>query len=110
MYKVRRIKFVNHPVLNNMEFDFTGTDGKAVDTVIFAGENGCGKSILINELYRAVSGQSPASNITEYEIDGKVYIIKTIRKMQTRGQFNNLTLKEIITVSNYLHLPRFFQM
>lgn len=63
MYKVRKIKFVDHPVLKNMEFDFTGKDGKAVDTVIIAGENGCGKSTLLNELYKVVAGQSPESNI-----------------------------------------------
>lgn len=80
MYKVRKIKFVDHPVLKNMEFDFTGKDGKAVDTVIIAGENGCGKSTLLNELYKVVAGQSPESNITEYEIDGEIYIVEVIRE------------------------------
>lgn len=43
MYKVRKIQFIEHPILKNMEFNFVGRDGKTVDTVIFAGENGCGK-------------------------------------------------------------------
>ena len=43
MYKVRKIKFIDHPILKNMELDFVGMDGEAVDTVIFAGENGCGR-------------------------------------------------------------------
>jgi hypothetical protein len=30
MYKVRKIKFIDHPVLKNMEFDFTGRNGEAV--------------------------------------------------------------------------------
>lgn len=80
MYKIRKIKFVNHPVLKNMEFDFTGKDGKAVNTVIIAGENGCGKSTLINELYKAVTGNRPTTNITEYEIDDNIYIVETTRE------------------------------
>lgn len=76
MYKVRKIKFINHPILKNLEFNFVGMDGKAVDTVIFAGENGCGKSIIINELYKVVAGKQPVSNITEYEIDGEIYTVQ----------------------------------
>lgn len=79
MYKVRKIKFINHPVLKDLEFDFTGSDGKSVDTVILAGENGCGKSTLINELYKVVAGQMPPSNRTEYEVDGKIYTVEIIR-------------------------------
>lgn len=79
MYKVRKIKFIDHPILKNMEFNFVGMDGKAVDTVIFAGENGCGKSTIIDELYKVVSGQMPVSNITEYEVDGEIYTVQIIR-------------------------------
>lgn len=80
MYKVRKIKFFDHPILKNMEFSFVGMDGKAVDTVIFAGENGCGKSTIIDELYNAVAGQTPASNITEYEVDGEIYTVRITRE------------------------------
>lgn len=54
MYKVRKIQFIEHPILKNMEFNFVGRDGKTVDTVIFADENGCGKSVIIDELYQIV--------------------------------------------------------
>ncbi len=62
-----------------MEFDFTGRNGEAVDMVIFAGENGCGKSTIINELYKIVSGLSPESNITEYEVDGEIFNVQIDR-------------------------------
>lgn len=80
MYKVRKIKFIDHPILKNMEFSFVGMNGKAVDTVFFAGENGCGKSTIIDELYKVVAGQMPVSNITEYEVDGEIYSIQIIRE------------------------------
>lgn len=50
--KFRKITFKNHPILGNLSFDFTDKDGRTVDTIIIAGENGCGKSVLLNELYQ----------------------------------------------------------
>ena len=55
MYKIRRVKFDNHPILKNLELDFCDNNDKAVDTVILAGENGCGKSAIINALYDIAS-------------------------------------------------------
>lgn len=46
MYKIRNIKFQEHPILKNLELDFCGKDGKALDTIIFAGENGTEKAQL----------------------------------------------------------------
>ena len=52
MIKIRKIAFKDHPVLGDLALDFCGRDGKAVDTVIFAGENGTGKSTILNNLFR----------------------------------------------------------
>ena len=49
--KFRNITFENHPILGNCQFDFTNIDGSTVDTIIIAGENGCGKTVLLNELF-----------------------------------------------------------
>lgn len=48
--KYRKITFKNHPVLGNVCFDFTNAQGRTVDTIIIAGENGCGKSLLLSFL------------------------------------------------------------
>ena len=47
MIRVRKIKLSNHPVLGNLELDFTDSSNQAVDTVIIAGNNGIGKSSLV---------------------------------------------------------------
>ncbi|MBD5115565.1 MAG: AAA family ATPase [Ruminococcaceae bacterium] len=51
MYKIKKITFIDHPILKNLSLDFCDMEGNAVDTVIIAGENGTGKSTLLSELY-----------------------------------------------------------
>lgn len=55
MYRIKSIQFKDHPILKNLTVDFCDSQGEAVDTVIIAGENGTGKSTLINELYKVAS-------------------------------------------------------
>ena len=45
----------HHPVLGNLELDFTDSSNKAVDTVIIAGNNGIGKSSLVELLYQIMA-------------------------------------------------------
>lgn len=76
MYKVRKIQFQNHPILNNLELDFCGKDGNAVDTVIFAGENGTGKSTILNALYEVASHRIEHPMLVEFEQDGEVFTLQ----------------------------------
>ena len=48
--KFRKVTFTNNPILGSVCFDFTDASGKTVDTIILAGENGCGKSYLLSFL------------------------------------------------------------
>lgn len=49
--KIRKISFINHPILSNLELDFVDKAGKAVNTIILAGENGVGKSLILRSLF-----------------------------------------------------------
>ncbi len=49
--KIRKIKFEDHQILGNLELDFTNGNGKTVDTIILAGENGCGKTQILEAIY-----------------------------------------------------------
>ena len=37
MYRIRKIKFENHPILKNLELNFCDLNGKVMETIIFAG-------------------------------------------------------------------------
>jgi predicted ATPase len=53
--KIRKIKFNNHRVLNDLALDFVDpvTD-EPFDTIILAGENGCGKTVILEEIYSTI--------------------------------------------------------
>lgn len=71
MFKIRKIKFENHPILRNLELNFCGLDGNAIDTIIFAGANGTGKSTILNELYNIASHKVNIPMKVEFENDDK---------------------------------------
>lgn len=80
MYKIRKIKFINHPILKNLQLDFCDSSGKAIDTIILAGENGTGKSTILNELYNIAAHNVKYPCIVEFEKNGKIFTINYIIK------------------------------
>lgn len=48
--KILSIEFQNHSILGNLKLDFTDKKGNPVDTIILAGENGCGKTTILEEI------------------------------------------------------------
>lgn len=76
MYKIRKIIFKNHPILKNLSLNFCGRNGRAVDTVILAGENGNGKSTIINELFGNISKQKVNSMTVEFETEKEIFRVE----------------------------------
>ena len=71
MPKIKAVKFIDHPVLGNLELNFCDASGNAADTVIFAGENGVGKSTVLQELYNITSGQMKNEAFLEISLDNE---------------------------------------
>lgn len=88
MYKIRKIKFDNHPILKNLELDFCDKDGRAFETIILAGENGTGKSTIINSLYEISSHSVTYPLQVEIEKDGNIFNISYyLRKMLNNEKY-----------------------
>lgn len=62
--KIKSLSFVNSSIIGDLVLDFTGDGGNVIDNIIIAGENGTGKSTILNAIYEfsMVSLQNTASN------------------------------------------------
>ncbi|MBX4263015.1 AAA family ATPase [Clostridium estertheticum] len=48
--KLKKIKFNNHQILNDLEVDFCDGNGIPLDTIVIIGENGTGKTTLLKSV------------------------------------------------------------
>ncbi|MCI1735273.1 MAG: ATP-binding protein [Bacilli bacterium] len=55
---IRTISWDSHPILGNLSLCFNKTDGSTYDTIIFAGENGAGKTTVLESLSNFLRGGS----------------------------------------------------
>ncbi len=93
MTKIRKITFIDHPVLGNLTLDFCDVNGNAVDTVIFAGENGSGKSTILSTIYSVTSMESVYSKYELIlELETEIGIITyTIKKTESNSWISNFS-------------------
>lgn len=73
---LRKVKWNNHYSLGNLELDFTKPDGSEYNTIILAGENGTGKTTILETLsaYLNMMTTYPFTYI-EYSVDEGNYTI-----------------------------------
>lgn len=86
MFKIRKVEFINHPILGDLTLDFCDASGHAVDTVIFAGENGVGKSTILNALYSLTSNNLNFEANVEFERQDQAVTLKFYWKQLYNGQ------------------------
>ncbi len=89
--KIRKINFENHPTLGTIYLDFTDKHGKTVETIIIAGENGTGKSLLLNTIFEL-------SNLT----------LQSIKRDEKRTFEIELLDREIAVFKESENYKRFF--
>lgn len=71
---IKKVKWDNHPVLGNLELDFTLADGSIAKTIILAGENGSGKTTILENLNEFLTmGGLKSIEYIEYEEEGTLY-------------------------------------
>ena len=71
--KIAKIKWKGHPILGDLELDFTNKKGIPYDTIIFAGENGTGKTTVLTSISDFLNGYSIDFEYIEYQIDNEIY-------------------------------------
>lgn len=50
--KIKQVKFNNHKVLGDLEVDFTDESGGPMDTIVFIGDNGTGKTQVLETIVK----------------------------------------------------------
>lgn len=86
MIKIKSIKFYNHKIFGNQVFDFTIDGTTPVNNIIFAGENGSGKTKILEEL-NFISGLNFYVNYPIYS--NKTHEIRLDISTEGYCDFNN---------------------
>lgn len=93
--KLTKVKWFNHPILGNLELDFTNPTGNACDTIVIAGENGLGKTTILETIYQFLrEGTITPFEYVEYEADGNRYKATPLPDSTVNEYFN---LEEVTT-------------
>ncbi len=73
--KINKIKWKDHPVLGDLELDFSNLDTSTpYNTILFAGENGTGKTTILETLSTFLNKRSfEYFEFIEYVIDNRLY-------------------------------------
>ena len=99
MIKLRKMEFDNHPVLGDLKLDFCDNNNNAVDTIILAGENGVGKTIVLDSIYD-LSQLSGFNNnyikMLEFEKDETIHTLSFSREIESARFFTSENGKSIL--------------
>ena len=111
--KIRKIEFINHPILGSIIFDFTDKDGKTVDTIIIAGENGVGKTVLLDTLFNnnPISLHRDLSGEIKQEIELSNMEIEILSQGEQSKQLfsNGVRSSTIYTHQQFQHIDNWNQ-
>ncbi len=97
--KIRKIEFVNHPIFKDLKLDFTDSNGNTLDTIIIAGENGVGKTVLLESIYEftnLVLSDILRDEKRYFEIEFSNEEINILKSGDKNGYFNSYLNKNII--------------
>ena len=73
---IRTIEWNNDPVLGNLKLDFQKEDGTIYNTIVFAGENGSGKTSILESLSKFLNlGSIEPFNKIEYDTNNDTFTI-----------------------------------
>lgn len=73
---IKSIKWNNHEVLGNLELNFQKADGTVYNTIILAGENGAGKTTILETIATFLNlGSVACFETIKYDVNGETYTI-----------------------------------
>lgn len=108
--RISKIEFKNHPILKNLKINFTDKNGNIYPNIIFVGENGCGKTTLLNELFDYDNSQYIINKEQNYNLCGEcghkcLYVAQDLKYRNAINVIsdkinNNIIYKDITNIRN----------
>ena len=94
---LRYLKIRNHPILGNIDLDLINPEtNRPYSTIAFVGENGCGKTTILNEIFNYVNSKYIVEKEAGVVIKTEDKIIKAFNVVYLRqGSLHNSALREI---------------
>lgn len=93
--RLSQIEFKDHPILKNLKISFVKDNGEIYSNIIFVGENGCGKTTILNELFNYDNTSYIVNKEQNFNLCGQcgyksIYIAQDIK---FRNAVNNINEK-----------------
>lgn len=105
--RIKNIEIKNNIVLGDMNISFTDENMKIKDIIILAGENGCGKTTLLEIIYNFISAEcvnleNTRDEINKITVEFSDYEIEKLKRSSNLNYyFNNLDGKEVNFIMDY---------
>ena len=83
---IKKVKWSNYKNLGDLELDFTDDSGKPFNTIVLAGENGTGKTTVLDSLVTFLNlGTVEPFKFIKYSIINKQFLVSKIKKDRREG-------------------------
>lgn len=104
--RIKRVEIKNNIVLGNMNISFVDENMNVKDIIILAGENGCGKTTLLEIIYNFISGECAnhidiRDEVNEITVEFSDYEIEKLKESNETFYFKELEDKEVIFILDY---------
>ena len=83
---IKEVKWKGHPILGDLKLNFTKSDGSIYNTIVFAGENGTGKTTIMESLSSFLTlGALGSIEYIRYCIEETDFCIRHIEQPKVQG-------------------------
>lgn len=107
--RLKSLRIVNNPKLNDLYLDFT-VNGKVQDTIIFAGDNGCGKTTILDEIFSFISLKK-ASDVKGKAV-GRIILNEKEKKFikENLSKYETNSHPDVLKCITFLDVAREFEI
>lgn len=86
--RVAGVEIRNHPGFGDLDVDLRGSDGRAVRLVVLAGENGCGKTAVLEAIFAALAPSALLAQQPARLPSGRYRVLLELDTPNTSSLFN----------------------